>query len=103
MKYYKSKRTNAFDLSQQEWWYFLFIKEIPYPLGGADKDVNWWLGICFSPTYAGCIIQSNPDQWEECTEEEYIEAAQEYSADRIEKVHGKSDKLPQAKAGSSKK
>ncbi len=101
MKYYKSIRINQFDLQKSEVWWLLFIREIPYPLA-SDSDIMWWQGVCFSPTYAGILTKTDPEAWEECTEEEFIINAEKFSADRISLTHKNGSKILQAKTENSK-
>ena len=105
MKYYKSERINQLDFSKKEMWYILFIKEIPYPLQSPDSptDVMWWLGVLFSPTYAGTMSKTNPDSWVECSEEEFIKNAELFSADRITSTHKNANRILQAKTEKGKK
>ena len=102
MKYYKSERINQLDFSEKEMWYFLFIKEIPHPLD-SSSDVVWWLGIIFSPTYAGTMSKTDPDNWVECSEEEFIENAELLSANRITSTHKNANRILQAKTEKGKK
>ena len=102
MKYYKSERINQLDFSEKEMWYFLFIKEIPHPLD-SSSDVVWWLGIIFSPTYAGTMSKTDPDAWVECSEEEFIENAELLSANRITSTHKNANRILQAKTEKGKK